>query len=186
MQTVSVFDHGEINFTNNHWDRTYVNDGLEEVRNYLSVQPTIPNASAVITKRQLLVDNLPLIVNFRYAGDWYLWLLVLSAPGRRMGFIAEQLNFFRSHAGTTRVKMLTKQYMREIYSCLFFAKENGITNGYSKVSKRNMLTFWRFNSLGHFRSEFSLKNFLLAIRFDWLFPIRVISVLMSKSFRQLI
>ncbi|RRQ45846.1 glycosyltransferase family 2 protein [Chryseobacterium sp. SC28] len=84
-----------------HWDTNFVNSGKNEIVNYLFCRNTIPNASAVIVKKVIIentIRNLPF--EFRYAGDWYIWIKCLE--GGNLAFVNKPLNYFRQHIQSSR------------------------------------------------------------------------------------
>jgi glycosyltransferase involved in cell wall biosynthesis/predicted nucleic acid-binding Zn-ribbon protein len=82
------------------WSRSWVSDGREEVARYLSVKNTIPNASAVLFRREALVDALarvlPVARRSRSCGDWLTYCEVLLKG--RLAFVAEPMNLHRRHS----------------------------------------------------------------------------------------
>lgn len=86
-----------------HWERDFINSGKEEITNYLFYRNTIPNASAVLVKKNILqsaLESFPF--QFRYAGDWYIWVKCVEAGN--VAFLNQPLNYFRQHKQTTRSK----------------------------------------------------------------------------------
>lgn len=80
------------------WRHDYVNQGLAEIRDALVYRNTIPNASAVLFRRELYARVGGADPEVAKCGDWYLWLrLLLEAD---VAFVAQPLNYFRSHAGS--------------------------------------------------------------------------------------
>jgi O-antigen biosynthesis protein len=82
------------------WKNNFVNDGLTEIRDYLSKKNTIPNASAVLIRASLLrsideVDN-----GHSLCGDWLLWIKILLQSN--IGYVAEKLNYWRQHSSNAR------------------------------------------------------------------------------------
>lgn len=91
-----------------HWDKNYVNTGKEEIINYLFCRNTIPNASAVLVKKDVLenaVRSFP--IKFKYAGDWYIWIKCLETG--KIAFLKEPLNYFRQHKKSTRSNKSSKE-----------------------------------------------------------------------------
>lgn len=70
----------DISFTK--WREAYRSEGSEEIVSSLSVKNTIPNVSAVIFRRQAVVDALDRcwsdVEQMRFAGDWRIYLEVLK------------------------------------------------------------------------------------------------------------
>jgi len=82
----------------NRWLTNYTNNGLHECKNYLFHKCTIPNASAVIFRKNL-ATAFP--VTFKMAGDWWFWMNIL--PNTNIAYTKDNLNYFRTHAHTTRM-----------------------------------------------------------------------------------
>lgn len=80
------------------WDSAYTNDGISEIRDFLAVKNTIPNASAVVMRR-IPVSSIPKdLQEFRFAGDWYFYVHLLQAG--KIAFVPTVLNFHRRHGQT--------------------------------------------------------------------------------------
>jgi hypothetical protein len=60
----------------------------------------MPNASAVIFRRNAFLDVGGADESLRIAGDWDLWYRILGVG--KVGFVAKPLNRFRTHGATTR------------------------------------------------------------------------------------
>lgn len=84
-----------------HWKKNYVNRGEDEISNFLLYKNTIPNASAVIFKKNDFMKVDKSFVNMKLCGDWMLWMQLLKIGN--IFFCATPLNNFRSHDSTTRV-----------------------------------------------------------------------------------
>ena len=81
------------------WKNSFFNNGLEHIKSYLQDFNTIPNASAVIFRRNLFsLKDIP--VQFKYMGDWYFWILLLLRSN--VYYHSTPLNYFRSSLQTTR------------------------------------------------------------------------------------
>jgi glycosyltransferase involved in cell wall biosynthesis len=85
---------------NVRWTKDYVVTGDIEVKNYLKYRNTIPNASSVVFKKPKEIDRV-LKTNLRFTGDWFFWKNLLKKNGR-IYYCHVPLNYFRSHASTTR------------------------------------------------------------------------------------
>ena len=81
------------------WLSDYSNSGHFEIKNYLRYRNTIPNASAVIFKKQNAQECIP--TEMRYCGDWLFWINLLKSGD--IVYIAKPLNYFRKHSETTRI-----------------------------------------------------------------------------------
>lgn len=109
MESMSWFnDLGKRNWM----EESFINDGKEEIRNYLFFKNIVPNASAVLINKKYVNENIFTdISNMKYAGDWYFW--VKLAEQGKIAYSAEALNKFRQHQNTTRsIKNPDKEIIR--------------------------------------------------------------------------
>ena len=84
------------------WTTDYCADGIEECRNYLVRTNPVPNASAVVFRRDLYERVGGADETLRLCGDWKLWA-AMALTGK-VAYLAEPLNFFRFHDATVRKK----------------------------------------------------------------------------------
>ena len=78
------------------WDRDYINEGEQEIKEALSIMNTIPNASAVVMSRDAIEAAGGIPLNCRLSGDWYLYVQICKKFD--IGFISEALNYNRIHS----------------------------------------------------------------------------------------
>jgi len=84
------------------WNMAYTNNGIDEIRDYLSIKNTIPNASAVVFRRKGV--TIPEgIQEFRFVGDWFFYMNLLL--NGKISFIPDVLNFHRRHGETVTSKI---------------------------------------------------------------------------------
>lgn len=97
------------------WARPYCVRGREEIRQCLAIKNTIPNVSAVVFRRDVLVqvleERLEEICSFRIAGDWATYLAVLEKG--KIAFVPDALNLHRRHGesvtlGSDRLRHLSE------------------------------------------------------------------------------
>ncbi|MFT7620333.1 MAG: hypothetical protein ACI97A_003990, partial [Planctomycetota bacterium] len=81
-----------------HWQADFTNDGRDEIAKFLVIRCTLPNASAVVFRRQLFQDVGGAPLDFRYAGDWVTWLKILFKS--KICYTNEVWNYHRKHAAT--------------------------------------------------------------------------------------
>lgn len=84
------------------WLHDFIADGHEECSRYMIYRCTIPNASAVVFRRELYqkVGGAP--EEFTLCGDWMTWVRMLQHT--RVAYVSDHLNYFRQHAATTRAR----------------------------------------------------------------------------------
>lgn len=89
-------------FEPNIWMSDFVMEGKEFIANYLKVKNVIPNASAVVFRKDLVKTEYfdHALLNMKMAGDWLFWIKL--AQFTHIGFIAETLNYFRNHIAVSR------------------------------------------------------------------------------------
>ncbi len=84
------------------WERDFVGSGREECIHYLIRECTIQNASAVVFKRELWDVVGGADESFKLASDWKFWASLLCVSD--LAFVAEPLNYFRTHGSSVRAK----------------------------------------------------------------------------------
>ncbi|MBI1316632.1 glycosyltransferase [bacterium] len=109
-QSVLVDAHGTPirNFNENYqfvfhtdrWEHAFVAEGSEEVRNYLLLHNTIPNASAALFRKSAYEACGGAPTDMRLNGDWLLYARLLRQG--KIAYRPEPLNYFRKHDQTQR------------------------------------------------------------------------------------
>ena len=95
-----------------HWREDYVNAGHDECKNYLFWHNTIPNASAVLWRREILERAGGAPTDLRVCGDWMAYINVLQLSD--IAFVSTPLNYFRQHQANVRTQSVRQGYgMRE-------------------------------------------------------------------------
>jgi glycosyltransferase involved in cell wall biosynthesis len=78
------------------WTQDFVNTGRVECAQYLVVENTIPNASAVLFRKSVYERAGYADESMKYAGDWMQWAKMLMISN--VAFVHESLNHYRRHA----------------------------------------------------------------------------------------
>jgi hypothetical protein len=98
------------------WLNSYVVDGATEVEAALGIKNTIPNVSAVLFRRQPLLDvmsnNLDEIIRYKVAGDWAVYLHMLSRG--KVFYGAYVCNCHRRHSNSVTLGTAGDMHYREI------------------------------------------------------------------------
>ena len=98
------------------WLSPFVGEGSAEVRAGLAIKNTIPNVSAVLFKRSVLVDVLRQherdIGSYRVAGDWCVYVNMLRHGA--LAFTPEALNIHRRHSQGVTIAKFGLQDLAEI------------------------------------------------------------------------
>jgi glycosyltransferase involved in cell wall biosynthesis len=100
---------------NYRWEHNYTNSGINECCNYLSVQCTIPNVSAVLFKIYCLQGIDWEKINYVVCGDWYVYALILK--NHDVAYVSNPLNYHRNHYNNARSKF-KKESIIEQYNVL--------------------------------------------------------------------
>lgn len=79
-----------------HWDKPYINDGIDEISNYLSIITTIVNVSSVVWKNGDYQEIFEKAKQFKVAGDWYIYYRLLE--NGKIAFSNQSLNYYRKHS----------------------------------------------------------------------------------------
>lgn len=170
-QSNIVDEHNEYLFNERAWfdqldDHRWVNsfktNGLEHVFKHMTDYNTIPNASAVVFRRELIqLKDIP--TDFKYSGDWYFWINLLSKTN--LFYIDKPLNYFRSSNQSTRsnqtlgkkikiieerIKIINKLNSLKFNNQLIEEKQNLMRQYVDLVSWKDLI-----------RSSFFLKEFLI-------------------------
>jgi len=88
-----------------HWDKSYINDGKDEFKNYSFLNCTIANVSSVVFKKDNYDDFFEESGKYKQAGDWLFYNNVMSKG--KISYIDKPLNYYRVHGDN--VTSLTKK-----------------------------------------------------------------------------
>jgi glycosyltransferase involved in cell wall biosynthesis len=128
-------------FNSSKWSSNYFNPGTVEIDEYLKLDCTINNASAIIFKKSVVSGFLNELEKFRFYGDWY--VILRTCLKADVYYNAQPLNYYRKHNESlthtdSPVAALRKEYFR-ILKLLYY--EPAISE------KNKLLNFFAFNYL---------------------------------------
>lgn len=108
------------------WQSDFCNSGDAECRRFLAQKNTLPNASAVVFRRDVFLAAGGAPESMRVCGDWMCWAKCLQISD--VAFVAQPLNSFRKHSGSVSVQTQDNGVLTlEKYQVLgFIAREVGI------------------------------------------------------------
>lgn len=95
-----------------HWDKNFVNDGIDEIKNYAYLNCTIANVSSVIFRRSEYNEFFKESGSYRQAGDWLFYVNVMSQG--KVAFTNKPINFYRVHGNNVTSTTKKKQHFNEI------------------------------------------------------------------------
>ena len=103
-QSISVDENGNLgrswlNFTEHFdnllWNSDFIMPGYDFVENYMFLQNSIPNASAVVFRKDYISKAGGVNSKFKINGDWDIYTRILSFSD--IAYISLPLNYFRQH-----------------------------------------------------------------------------------------
>lgn len=124
------------------WRQSYVNDGRDECRRYLSNRSTIPNASAVVFRRDIYLRASPPNGSYRFCGDWVTWASLLFHSD--LAFEQQSLNFFRRHSDSAFTRATQDlQFALESYRAVSYIERNvGIPESELERTSEQLMDVW--------------------------------------------
>jgi glycosyltransferase involved in cell wall biosynthesis len=133
-QSWQVADDGQISLVEYYygehagrWRSDFMADGKQEVRQYLVFKNTIPNASAVLFRRDLALQVGLADEDFKLVGDLMFWVKLLAVSD--VAFVGEPLNYWRHHRHAVRYSTATSVALEEVHRVLRFVQDEiGIRN----------------------------------------------------------
>jgi glycosyltransferase involved in cell wall biosynthesis len=160
-------------FQPNIWAENFSVDGKEFIAKYLKRKNVIPNAGAVLFRKDLIDGHTfdDSICSLRMAADWMFWIRL--AASTRIAFLSTPLNYFRSHGATTRhhdsrqkqlqrlmEERCVRSELHELMPKVNQTQEIEILNRkvFAMHSPRNILRrdFWKFRAKGFSRITFAI------------------------------
>jgi len=114
-----------ISLNPDKWKKDFKEKGLDFISKYMVIKNAIPNASAVVWRRSVLVKEVfKQIRKYRLHGDRLFWSHLLLRSN--VYFRSIVLNYFRIHPLTSRAKIAGWKAFEENLDFLLWAKKNGI------------------------------------------------------------
>jgi glycosyltransferase involved in cell wall biosynthesis len=104
------------------WERDFVRNGMQECREFLIYDNTIPNVSAVLFRRNIFQQIGYADESMKLCGDWLTWINMLMISD--IAFVAKPLNYFRWHTLSVRFKIDVVRKMREMYNVFEYCRKN--------------------------------------------------------------
>ncbi len=149
----------------NRYMADFSNNGKLEVLNHMLSNNTIPNASAVLFKKELYNKN---YLNFklRLCGDWLFWIEILSQTD--IYFISKPLNYFRFHTNNVRSSVDNILVFKEYLVICNYLINNYVLDHMSKKTLIDSLVF-KYKTLNV--SGFRLSSLIIMLWIGYKYPI---------------
>jgi glycosyltransferase involved in cell wall biosynthesis len=116
------------------WRHDFIIDGTFFALNFMAIKNIIPNASAVVFRRQHYTSPYLLKPNYKLGGDLILWVSIMN--GRSLAYAAKPLNYYRFHTNTVR-RSQSSSYLIECCSLTDWILE--ITRAWEQPSNLALL-----------------------------------------------
>lgn len=99
--------------SNHLWTHDFSIDGTFFAINFMAIKNIIPNASAVVFRRQHYTSPYLLKPDYKLGGDLILWVSIMNE--RTLAYTAKPMNCYRFHANTVR-RSQSSSYLDECSS----------------------------------------------------------------------
>jgi len=146
------------------WNSDYYQNGALEINDGLAIKNTIPNASAVVMRKNALAGIEDTLRQFKICGDWFTYVYVLRKG--KVSFYHQSLNYHRRHTQSIISKSeKTELFYKEILSIQEFILKNYIirTPVWEQMKKYLKTEYQRLGCHGH-DSRDIMRNPSLASR----------------------
>lgn len=160
------------------WNKKILNSGVDEIKDYLFYKNTIPNASAVLFTKQNLRQNMQYLQNFKFCGDWFLYIKILEGEDAKISYTPEKLNFFRFQSHTTRSFDNTIEGTLERYKVHHYVGAK-----YGKIEELDKIYDFLFVHRFLNQKSFLNLNFFKLLRYDGKIIWRLLSYLKHSYFK---
>lgn len=122
-----------------HWNKSYINKGIDEINNYSYLNCTIPNVSGTIIKKDNYDEIFEKAKRFHQSGDWFTYLNLLNLGD--ISFINKNLNYYRVHGNNISQIFDKKAHILEIQRIYKFVKEKYGINDEQQIQMNNRIKF---------------------------------------------
>lgn len=95
-----------------HWNRNYINSGMDEFNNYSYLNCTIANVSSVLFRKDDYSKQFELSGEYKQAGDWLFYVNVMIKGD--IAYNKKTLNFYRLHGNNVTSVTKKQSHFNEI------------------------------------------------------------------------
>lgn len=95
-----------------HWDKSYVNDGLDEITNYSYLNNTIANVSSCIIKKDDYSEIFEEAGKYKQAGDWIFYVYVIAKG--KVAYFDKPINYYRVHGNNVTSQTKKQAHFDEL------------------------------------------------------------------------
>jgi len=151
-------------FKTNRWSEDHINNGLNELEDYLLEGGTINNTSAVLFSRKFLDEARPFDLAFKYIGDLYTFVKVLAISD--IVYIKESLNFYRDPFNSKHADRFINYFYEQFVILDWVWRNTNISSKkffriFHKNTRNSVYRDWNKTKVQVYRSLFTLNSALL-------------------------
>lgn len=95
-----------------HWDKDFISNGVEEIKNYEFLNCTIANVSSCVFKNGDYTEFLKESGEYKQAGDWLFYTNVMK--NGKIAFRNSALNYYRVHGNNVTSTTKKEKHVEEI------------------------------------------------------------------------
>jgi len=119
-----------------HWDKSYINKGIDEIKEYSFLNCTIANVSSCIIKKGKYINKIKDSRKYRQAGDWLFYVNCIE--NGNISYTNKVMNYYRVHGNNVSSTMNQKKHLEEIKSIhKYYIKKFNLTKSHElKMQKR--------------------------------------------------
>ena len=103
----------EIDILNTgHWDKNFINEGINEINDYAYLNCTIANVSSVLFKNDNYSSFFKESGKFKQAGDWLFYVNVMNQG--KIAYSNKPINYYRVHGNNVTSVTKKQAHFNEI------------------------------------------------------------------------
>ena len=119
-----------------HWNHSYVNEGMNEMKQYAYLNCTIANVSSTLIKKGNYQDYFAYAKQLKQAGDWMFYLNIMSEGN--IAFCNKVCNYYRIHGNNVTSVTKKNENLKEIQWIHQYIRERFTLSDYqeNKIKER--------------------------------------------------
>lgn len=123
-----------------HWDKSYINNGLDEAKTYSFLNNTIANVSSVIFRKKSDIDYPELFSHLRgykQAGDWVFYVNYMLHGD--IAYVDKVFNYYRLHGSNVSSTTKANDHLNEILKIYAMLHEKlQLTKSHKEAQKKRI------------------------------------------------
>lgn len=127
-----------------HWNRDYINNGIDEIKSYSYLNNTIANVSSVLFRKKSNIDYTELFshsLKYKQAGDWVFYLNYMQLG--HIAYVNKTINYYRIHGDNVSSRTKASDHLSEINTIYEEINKKLNLTGSHKKSQKKRIKFLR-------------------------------------------